>query len=88
MGSFGLIRIVETSCQALTDEAREVAIVFAGKAIERYMATWQAEGCFAAKGDADRARRLMELLIAGRSPEQVARMAAAQAERMAQEPGA
>jgi len=78
----------EVCHRSLSDADREAAIVFAGKAIEKYMADWEAHGCFAARGDADRARRLMELLIAGRSPEQVARMTAAQAERMAQEPGA
>jgi len=77
----------EVCHRSLSDADREIAIVFAGKAIEKYMADWEAHGCFAAHGDADRARRLMELLIAGRSPEQVARMEAAQAERMAQEPG-
>jgi hypothetical protein len=62
------------STQPLTDSEREAAIVQAGKAIEHYMAEYERTGCFGARGDADRSRRLMELLIRGRSPEQVARM--------------
>lgn len=61
--------------QPLTDEAREQAIVRAGKAVEKHMATWERDHCFAARGDADRALRLMEQLIAGRSAEMVARLA-------------
>lgn len=58
----------------MTDEEREAAIVRAGEAMVRYMGVWHEEGCFAARGDAHRARRLMELLIAGRSKAQIARM--------------
>lgn len=76
------------SGQGLSDADREAAILRAGIAIERHEGIWLSTGCFAARGDADRARRLMEQLIAGRSPEQRARMLAAQAERMAREPGA
>ena len=59
-----------------TDADREAAIVRAGRAVEKHMTRWEAEGCFAARGDADRARMLMERLIAGRSPEFVARLEA------------
>lgn len=72
----------------LADAEREEAIVRAGQAIEKHMAVWISDGCVAAMGDADRARQLMEQLIAGRSPEQIARMQADQARRMALEPGA
>jgi hypothetical protein len=58
----------------MSDAEREAAIVQAGKAIEHYMAEYERTGCFGARGDADRSRRLMEMLIRGRSPEQVARM--------------
>jgi hypothetical protein len=61
-------------CIPMTDAEREEAIKAAGQAIERHMAEYAASGCFAARGAADRARRFMEQLIAGRSPEQVARM--------------
>jgi hypothetical protein len=72
----------------LTDETREEAISRCARAVERHMAEFARSGCFAARGDADRARRLMELLIAGRSPAVVARMEAEQQERMRLEPGA
>jgi hypothetical protein len=58
----------------MTDSDREQAIVRAGKAMEKHMATYERTGCFSARGDADRARRLMELLIAGRSKEQVRKL--------------
>ena len=38
------------------------------------MAKYETDGCFAAKGDADRARLLMEKLIRGRRPEYVAKL--------------
>lgn len=60
----------------MTDAEREEAIQRAGKAIEKHMAIWASDGCMAARGDVDRARQSMEALIAGRSPEQVARMEA------------
>ena len=72
----------------MTDSEREGAIKRAGAAVEKHMADWERFGDFAARGDADRALRLMKLLIAGRSQAQQARMLAAQAERMAREPGA
>lgn len=72
----------------LSDAARELAIIRAGKAIERHMAAYLAleqvyalTGCFADIGDAERqqrmaheACRLMEALIAGRSKAQVLRL--------------
>lgn len=84
-GAVGEIRPGNTG---LTDEDRESAIVRAGRAIEKHEGVWLATGCFAARGNADYARRLMEQLIAGRSAEQVARMVAAQKVRMTLEPGA
>lgn len=70
------------------DLAREVAIQQAGRDIEAAMGRYGDSGNFADRGEADAARLRMQELIAGRSPEQVARMQAAQNERMAREPGA
>lgn len=50
----------------LTEEERETAILRAQAAAASHEAKWISTGCFAAKGDADRARRLELLLIAGR----------------------
>lgn len=58
----------------LTDECREEAIQRAGRAMEAHYFRWCCTGNFADKGDADRARLLMEALIAGRSKAQVLRM--------------
>jgi hypothetical protein len=60
--------------EPLTDETREEAIQLAGRLFLRYWARWEQTGDFGAKGDADRALRLQNLLIAGRSAEQVAKM--------------
>lgn len=74
--------------QRLTDDAREVAIARAGKAIERHMSAFQAlekvhecTGCFADIGEAERqlrmahqAQELMTRLIKGRSKAQVLRL--------------
>lgn len=60
--------------EPLTDESREEAIHLAGRLFLRYWARWEEVGCFAARGDAERALRLQNLLIAGRSAEQVRRM--------------
>lgn len=57
-----------STAHRMTDAEREEAIRRAGKALEQHMAVWQAEGCMAARGAADRARSLMGALIAGRSP--------------------
>ena len=86
----------------LSDEAREIAIVRAGKLVEFFMGEhdaarrrYAASSHLADKGDADgallnaqQAQSLMLKLIRGRSPEQILRMAVAQAGRMAREPGA
>lgn len=58
----------------MSDEEREDAIRRAGNAIEHHMAQYAASSNLADRGDADRARLLMQQLIAGRSAEQVARM--------------
>lgn len=60
--------------QGLTDDEREAAIKRAGAAMQKHYARYAETGCFAARGDADRALRLMELLIASRSPEAVANL--------------
>jgi hypothetical protein len=58
----------------LSDSEREAAIKRAGELIVHYMNLWEKTSDFQYRGDADRARRLMEILIKGRSPEQIARM--------------
>lgn len=60
--------------EPLSDDSREEAIRRAGRAMEAHYFRWCCTGNFADKGDADRARLLMERLIAGRSREQVRRM--------------
>jgi hypothetical protein len=60
--------------QTLTDDQREEAIRIAAGLVEKHMAAWEKSGCFADRGNADRARVLMEQLIRGRSPEYVARI--------------
>lgn len=70
------------------DLQREVAIQQAGREIEAAMARYAESGNFADRGEADAARLRMQGLIAGRSAEQVARMEAEMARRMAREPGA
>ena len=69
--------LMRTNPTPMTDAEREDAILRAGKAIEKHMATYASTSCLSARGDADRARLLMQALIAGRSAEQVARMEAA-----------
>lgn len=90
------------STQPLTDEGREIAIIRAGKLVEFFMAEhqaaealWMESGYMADKGAADGAKinaqcalGLMQKLTRGRSAAQLMRMAQAQAERMAREPGA
>lgn len=56
----------------LTDLEREAAIRKAGELVEKHMAIWERDGCFAARGHAIYAQQCMERLIAGRSPEYVA----------------
>lgn len=65
----------------MTDSEREAAIVRAGRQIEHWMALRNEAMCrndfiaaATARANASRARRLMEALIAGRSPEAVDRM--------------
>lgn len=52
--------------EPLTDESREEAIQLAGRLFLKHWARYEATSCLAAKGDADRALRLQNLLIAGR----------------------
>lgn len=62
---------MEQPVTKLSDEEREDAITRAGRALESHYFVWCCTGSFAAKGDADRARLLMEALIRGRSKAQV-----------------
>ena len=73
---------------AMTDAELEAAISRAGRALERAQAAVEAGGGFEALGNRDRALASFCALIRMRSPAQIARMQAAQAERMALEPGA
>lgn len=68
---------VGESREVLSDAERETQIVAAGQLLERRYAVYEETGCFAALGDAHRAESVMRKLIAGRSPEQVARMESA-----------
>jgi hypothetical protein len=65
---------VGESRDRLSDEEREAAIHRAGKAIEHHMALYAASSNLADRGDADRARLLMQQLIAGRSAAFVAKL--------------
>lgn len=51
----------------LDDTTREEAIQLAGRLFLKHWARWEATGCFAARGDADRALMLQNRLIVGRS---------------------
>lgn len=62
---------VSDGLHRLTDEQRESAIKRAGALIEHYMAKYEATSDLQYRGDADRALRMMEILIAGRSDEAV-----------------
>jgi hypothetical protein len=55
--------------EPLTDASREEAIQLAGRLFLKHWALWEATGCFAARGDADRALMLQNRLIVGRSAE-------------------
>lgn len=50
----------------MTDEEWKAAVARAQAAWAKHNYIWMLTGCFAAKGDADRAKRLEKLLIAGR----------------------
>lgn len=65
---------LQRASEPLTDAGREEAIQLAGRLFLRYWAKWEATSDFQYRGDADRALRLQNLLIAGRSAEQVRRM--------------
>ena len=58
----------------ITDDEREAAIKQAGDLVEHYMAKYESTSDLQYRGDADRALRMMEILIAGRSAEQVRAM--------------
>lgn len=70
----GPARLETDQPHPLTDDEREAAIVRAGDAMQAAMARYDASSNFADRGDADRARLIMENLINGRSAAQVARM--------------
>lgn len=65
---------VGESRERMCDQEREEAIRRAGKAIESHMARYAKTSDLMDRGDADRARLLMQRLIAGRSAEQVAKL--------------
>ena len=58
----------------MTDEAREAEIARLSAEMEAAYAIWQSDGCFSARGDADRLMRQRDDLVRGRSAAQVARM--------------
>lgn len=58
----------------MTDEARESEIARLTQEMEAAYAIWERDGCFAARGDADRLMRERDDLVRGRSAAQVARM--------------
>lgn len=58
----------------MTDTERESEIARLTQEMEAAYAIWQSDGCFAARGDADRLMRQRDDLVRGRSAEQVARM--------------
>ena len=60
----------------MTDTQRESEIARLSAEMEAAYAIWQSDGCFAARGDADRLMRQRDDLVRGRSAEQVARMEA------------
>lgn len=60
----------------MTDTERESEIARLTQEMEAAYAIWQSDGCFAARGDADRLMRERDDLVRGRSAERVARMEA------------
>jgi hypothetical protein len=70
------------------DRDRESRIHYHRQEMEAAMRAYEAGGCFADRGRADYHRIQFEREIADRSPEQRARMAAEQEQRLAIEPGA
>ena len=60
----------------MTDADREAEIARLTQEMEAAYAIWERDGCFAARGDADRLMRERDDLVRGRSAEQVAQMEA------------
>lgn len=60
----------------MTDTDREAEIARLSAEMEAAYAIWQSDGCFAARGDADRLMRQRDDLVRGRSAERVAQMEA------------
>lgn len=58
----------------MTDTEREAEIARLSAEMEAAYAIWQSDGCFAARGEADRLMRQRDDLVRGRSAEQIARM--------------
>lgn len=58
----------------MTGTERESEIARLTQEMEAAYAIWQSDGCFAARGDADRLMRQRDDLVRGRSEQQVARM--------------
>ena len=60
----------------MTDADREAEIARLSAEMEAAYAIWERDGCFAARGDADRLMRERDGLVRGRSAERVAQMEA------------
>ncbi len=60
----------------MTDSEREAEIARLSAEMEAAWTTWERDGRFAARGEADRLMRLRDDLVRGRSAEQIARMEA------------
>jgi len=60
----------------MTDTERESEIARLTQEMEAAYAIWQSDGCFAARGDADRLMRERDELVRSRSAERVAQMEA------------
>jgi hypothetical protein len=60
----------------MTDTERESEIARLTQEMEAAYAIWESDGCFAARGDADRLMRQRDDLVRGRSAAQVAQMEA------------
>ena len=58
----------------MTDPERESEISRLTAEMEAAYATWERDGCFAARGEADRLMRARDDLVRGRSAEQISKM--------------
>lgn len=60
-------RLAPEAPPAMSDEARESAIVFAGEQLMAWMQEWERSGCFSARGCVDYWNGRREELIRGRA---------------------